>query len=334
MKNIVILAIESSCDDTGASIIIDGKVVSNCIATQLQHEKLGGVVPELASRQHMINIVPVVEQAISDAGITVNDLTAVAMTKGPGLLGSLLVGVSFGKSLAMSKGIPLIEVHHMQAHILAHFGESKTPSFPFLNLTVSGGHTQIVLVHDFLNMEVIGQTIDDAAGEAFDKIGKMLGLPYPAGPHVDKLARKGSANISFPVPNVEGLDFSFSGFKTAVMYYLQKQVKEDPNYIKDHLTDICASVQKSIVHILIQKMEKALDANFVEDIGIAGGVSANSLLRDEVIKLGERRNKNVFIPSFALCTDNAAMIGVTGYFKYLEGQFTDLHMSPDPRMSM
>lgn len=333
-KNIVILAIESSCDDTGAAIIRDGKVLSNCVATQLNHEKLGGVVPELASRQHMIHIVPIVENALLTAHVSLQDISAVAMTKGPGLLGSLLVGVSFAKGLAMSLNVPLIEVHHMQAHILAHFASNNRPSFPFLNLTVSGGHTEIVLVRGHLEMEVVGQTLDDAAGEAFDKVGKMLGLPYPAGPHVDALAQRGKATIDFPIPVIEGLDFSFSGFKTAVLYYLQKKTKEDKDFIATHMEDICASVQATIVQILLQKMERAFKKYNVSDIAVSGGVSANSGLREGFQKLGKKWNKSVFIPPFEYCTDNAAMIGITGYYKYLKGEFCSLDVTPDPRMVM
>ena len=245
-NKIVILAIESSCDDTGASIIIDGKVKSNCIATQTIHDQYGGVIPEVASRQHQQNIVPVVDKAITEAGITLQDISAIAFTRGPGLLGSLLVGVSFAKALAMSLDNPLIEVHHMQAHILAHFAMDKKPEFPFLCLTVSGGHTQIVLVRDYLDMEILGQTIDDAAGEAFDKAGKLLGLPYPAGPHIDKLARNGKPVYSFPIPNIPELNFSFSGFKTSVLYFLQKNVQNNPNFIKENLENLCSSIQNTI----------------------------------------------------------------------------------------
>lgn len=333
-KNIVILAIESSCDDTGAAVIRNGNVLSNCVATQLNHENLGGVVPELASRQHILQIVPIVDKALKTADIDLSEVSAVAMTKGPGLLGSLHVGVSFAKGLALSLSVPLIEVHHMQAHILAHFASQTHPSFPFLNLTVSGGHTEIVLIHSHLDMELVGQTFDDAAGEAFDKIGKMLGLPYPAGPHIDNLAKKGQPKIDFPVPVIADLDFSFSGFKTAVLYYLQKKTKEDKDYIIHHLEDICASVQATIVKILLQKMERAIKKYNVSDIAVSGGVSANTGLRAGFQRLGNTWKKNVFIPPFEYCTDNAAMIGVTGYYKYLQGKFCSLEVAPDPRMKI
>lgn len=333
-NKIVILAIESSCDDTGASIIIDGKVKSNCIATQTIHDQYGGVIPELASRQHQQNIVPVVDKAITEAGITLQDISAIAFTRGPGLLGSLLVGVSFAKALAMSLDIPLIEVHHMQAHILAHFAMDKKPEFPFLCLTVSGGHTQIVLVRDYLDMEILGQTIDDAAGEAFDKAGKLLGLPYPAGPHIDKLARNGKPVYSFPIPNIPELNFSFSGFKTSVLYFLQKNVQNNPNFIKENLENLCSSIQNTIIVILLKKLELAIKLHKVDTIAMAGGVSANSGLREALLQFGRTNHKKIFIPAFEYCTDNAAMIGITGYYKYLKGDFAELSVSPDPRMKM
>ncbi|MBK6565751.1 MAG: tRNA (adenosine(37)-N6)-threonylcarbamoyltransferase complex transferase subunit TsaD [Saprospiraceae bacterium] len=330
----VILAIESSCDDTGASIIIDGKVKSNCIATQTIHDQYGGVIPEVASRQHQQNIVPVVDKAITEAGITLQDISAIAFTRGPGLLGSLLVGVSFAKALAMSLDNPLIEVHHMQAHILAHFAMDKKPEFPFLCLTVSGGHTQIVLVRDYLDMEILGQTIDDAAGEAFDKAGKLLGLPYPAGPHIDKLARNGKPVYSFPIPNIPELNFSFSGFKTSVLYFLQKNVQNNPNFIKENLENLCSSIQNTIIVILLKKLELAIKLHKVDTIAMAGGVSANSGLREALLQFGRTNHKKIFIPAFEYCTDNAAMIGITGYYKYLKGDFAELSVSPDPRMKM
>lgn len=333
-NKIVILAIESSCDDTGASIIIDGKVKSNCIATQTIHDQYGGVIPELASRQHQQNIVPVVDKAITEAGITLQDISAIAFTRGPGLLGSLLVGVSFAKALAMSLDNPLIEVHHMQAHILAHFAMDKKPEFPFLCLTVSGGHTQIVLVRDYLDMEILGQTIDDAAGEAFDKAGKLLGLPYPAGPHIDKLARNGKPVYSFPIPNIPELNFSFSGFKTSVLYFLQKNVQNNPNFIKENLENLCSSIQNTIIVILLKKLELAIKLHKVDTIAMAGGVSANSGLREALLQFGRINHKKIFIPAFEYCTDNAAMIGITGYYKYLKGDFAELSVSPDPRMKM
>ncbi|MBK8370237.1 MAG: tRNA (adenosine(37)-N6)-threonylcarbamoyltransferase complex transferase subunit TsaD [Saprospiraceae bacterium] len=330
----VILAIESSCDDTGASIIIDGKVKSNCIATQTIHDQYGGVIPEVASRQHQQNIVPVVDKAITEAGITLQDISAIAFTRGPGLLGSLLVGVSFAKALAMSLDNPLIEVHHMQAHILAHFAMDKKPEFPFLCLTVSGGHTQIVLVRDYLDMEILGQTIDDAAGEAFDKAGKLLGLPYPAGPHIDKLARNGKPVYSFPIPNIPELNFSFSGFKTSVLYFLEKNVQNNPNFIKENLENLCSSIQNTIIVILLKKLELAIKLHKVDTIAMAGGVSANSGLREALLQFGRTNHKKIFIPAFEYCTDNAAMIGITGYYKYLKGDFAELSVSPDPRMKM
>ncbi|MBK6363233.1 MAG: tRNA (adenosine(37)-N6)-threonylcarbamoyltransferase complex transferase subunit TsaD [Saprospiraceae bacterium] len=333
-NKIVILAIESSCDDTGASIIIDGKVKSNCIATQTIHDQYGGVIPEVASRQHQQNIVPVVDKAITEAGITLQDISAIAFTRGPGLLGSLLVGVSFAKALAMSLDIPLIEVHHMQAHILAHFAMDKKPEFPFLCLTVSGGHTQIVLVRDYLDMEILGQTIDDAAGEAFDKAGKLLGLPYPAGPHIDKLARNGKPVYSFPIPNIPELNFSFSGFKTSVLYFLEKNVQNNPNFIKENLENLCSSIQNTIIVILLKKLELAIKLHKVDTIAMAGGVSANSGLREALLQFGRTNHKKIFIPAFEYCTDNAAMIGITGYYKYLKGDFAELSVSPDPRMKM
>lgn len=333
-KNIIILAIESSCDDTGAAIISDGKVICHRVATQTMHEQYGGVVPELASRQHQQNIVPVVEMTLLEAGLVPADLSAVAITRGPGLMGSLLVGVSFAKSLAMSLEIPIIEVHHMRAHVLAHFATSEKPSFPFLCLTVSGGHTQLLLVRDYQKMEVLGETIDDAAGEAFDKTGKLLGLPYPAGPHIDKLARQGTARFSFPIPKVPGLDFSFSGFKTSVLYFLDEKMKMNDSFINENLSDICASVQKTIIEILMNKLEKAIDRVNVQNIALSGGVSANSGLRDAFFKFGKKHNKAVYIPPFEYCTDNAAMIGIAGYYKFLHSEFSTLDMAPDPRLPM
>jgi N6-L-threonylcarbamoyladenine synthase len=333
-NKIVILALESSCDDTGAAVIIDGKVISNCIANQTIHDQYGGVIPEVASRQHQQNIVPVVDKAIRDAGITLKGLSAIAFTRGPGLLGSLLVGVSFAKAMAMSLNVHLIEVHHMQAHILAHFAGEDKPEFPFICLTVSGGHTQIVMVRDYLDMEILGQTIDDAAGEAFDKAGKLFGLPYPAGPHIDRLAKKGNPVYSFPIPNIPDLNFSFSGFKTSVLYFLQNNIQQNPNFIQENLENLCASVQNTIIVILLKKLEHAIRLYKVKTIAIGGGVSANSGLRNALIEFGRIHNKRIFIPPFEYCTDNAAMIGITGYYKYLNGDFSDLSVSPDPRLSM
>ena len=330
---IILLAIESSCDETSAAIIRDGKVLSNIIATQKVHERYGGVVPELASRAHMQNIVPVVDVAVKDAGITKQEITAVAFTQAPGLIGSLLVGACFAKSFAQARGLPLIAVHHMQAHVLAHFIESK-PEFPFLCLTVSGGHTQIVLCRDYLDMEVLGETIDDAAGEAFDKVAKMLGLPYPGGPLVDKYAQEGDTlKFKFPMSEMKNYEFSFSGIKTSVLYFLQAQKKIDPLFIENNLKDICASVQYTLVNMLMNKLKKAARELNIKHIGIAGGVSANSGLRKAIKETGDKLGWQVYIPKFEYCTDNAAMIGITGYHKYLKGQFADLSVTPTARAS-
>ncbi len=328
----IILGIESSCDDTSAAVCKDGKMLSNLIANQEIHKAYGGVVPELASRDHEKNIVPVVHQALEKAGVDKRELSAIAFTVGPGLLGSLLVGTSFAKTMAMALGIPIITVHHMKAHVLAHFIEDPKPAFPFLCLTVSGGHTQIVLVKDHLEMEIIGQTIDDAAGEAFDKSAKMFGLPYPGGPLVDKLAKMGDPDkFAFARPRVPGLNYSFSGLKTSVLYYLQKQEKENPNFIKENLNDLCASVQKTIVEILIKNLIKASKETGIERIAIAGGVSANSGLRDKMHEMADRRGWEIFIPRFEYCTDNAAMIAMTGHFQYLKEDFADFGVTPNPR---
>jgi len=295
------------------------------------HERYGGVVPELASRAHMQNIVPVVDIALKDAGINKDDITAVAFTQSPGLIGSLLVGACFAKAYAQALGVPLIAVHHMQAHVLAHFIEQQ-PQFPFLCLTVSGGHTQIVLCRDYLDMEVLGETMDDAAGEAFDKVAKMLGLPYPGGPLVDKLAAQGDPRkFLFPANEMDGYTFSFSGIKTSVLYFLQKQKKADPDFVANNLNDICASVQYTIIKVLMTKLEKAAKDLGIKHIGIAGGVSANSGLRKAITDAGARNGWQVYIPAFEYCTDNAAMIGITGYHKYLKGAFAELTISPDAR---
>ena len=329
----VILGIESSCDDTSASICIDGEIRSNIVAGQAIHAKYGGVVPELASRAHQQNIIPAVDQAIQQAKITKNDVDAVAFTRGPGLLGSLLVGTSFAKSFALARNIPLIEVNHMQAHILAHFIENPKPQFPFLCLTVSGGHTQIVLVKDYFDMELIGETLDDAAGEAFDKTAKILQLPYPGGPLIDKYAQSGNAKaFKLPEPQIQGLNFSFSGLKTAILYLIQGEVKKNPNFIDENLADICASVQDRIVSILLNKVKKAAQQTGVKDIAIAGGVSANSGLRSALQTLGEQRGWNVFIPKFEYCTDNAAMIAIAGYHKFLQNDFVGQDITPLARM--
>jgi N6-L-threonylcarbamoyladenine synthase len=330
--DIIILAIESSCDDTAASILRGGVILSNSVATQTIHKEYGGVVPEVASRQHQINIVPIVEMAIRKAGITKHDIDAVAFTRGPGLMGSLLVGVSFAKSFALSLNVPMIEVHHMTAHVLAHFAEEPKPKFPFLCLTVSGGHTQIVKVTDYLNMEILGETLDDAAGEAFDKTGKMLGLDYPAGPIIDKLARLGNPIFAFPEPQIPNLDFSFSGLKTSILYFLQKKTKENPLFIQQNLNDICASVQKRIVDILLKKLKKAAQQTGITHIAIAGGVSANSGLREALEDMGNTEGWEIYIPAFQYCTDNAGMIAVTAYYKYLKDEFVGHEVAPLPRM--
>ena len=329
----VILAIESSCDDTSAAVCADGVILSNVIANQTIHEAYGGVVPELASRVHQQNIVPAVQQALFNAKVSKNDINAVAFTRGPGLLGSLLVGVSFAKAFALAKNLPLIEVNHMQAHILAHFIGDKKPVFPFLCLTVSGGHTQIVLVKDYFDMRVIGQTTDDAAGEAMDKTSKILGLPYPGGPLIDKYARLGNPDAyKFPEPQIPGLDFSFSGLKTAILYFIQNNVKLNPAFIQDNMADICASVEKRIATILLNKLKKAADEYNIKDIALAGGVSANTGLRQGLQQMGEQNGWNTFIPKMEYCTDNAAMIAIAGYHKYLKGEFIGQNVAPLARM--
>jgi N6-L-threonylcarbamoyladenine synthase len=331
---VTILAIESSCDDTSVAIIRDGYVLSNLIANQDIHMSYGGVVPELASRAHQVNIVPVTHQAMIKAGVNNEDIDAVAFTRGPGLLGSLLVGTSFAKGFAIAQNIPLIEVNHLQAHILAHFilekdKNNRLPSFPFLCLLVSGGHTRIIVMKSQLEMEVIGNTIDDAAGEAFDKCGKVMGFTYPAGPLIDKLAGEGNMNaFRFSKPHVKGLDFSFSGLKTSFLYFLRDRLKEDSDFIEHNKADLCASLQHTIISILIAKVVNASLQTGIREIGIAGGVSANSGLRNEMKKEGEKRNWNLFIPEFRYTTDNAAMIGITGYYKYLRGEFSGHNVAP------
>ncbi|MCB0556220.1 MAG: tRNA (adenosine(37)-N6)-threonylcarbamoyltransferase complex transferase subunit TsaD [Phaeodactylibacter sp.] len=326
--SITILSIESSCDDTSAAILRDGEVLSNCVANQDAHRLYGGVVPEVASRAHQINIIPVVSLAIQKAGIDKREIDAIAFTRGPGLIGSLLVGVSFAKAYALSLGIPLIEVNHMQAHVLAHFAEPPYPSFPFLCLTVSGGHTQFVLVRDYLDMEVIGQSLDDAAGEAFDKTGKLLGLDYPAGPLIDKLAQQGQPIFDFPEPQIPGLGFSFSGLKTSILYFLRQEKEKNPYFIEENLPDICASVQERIVSILMNKLIRAAEQTGIREIAIAGGVSANSALRARLEQLGREKGWRTYIPSFEFCTDNAGMIAVAGYYKYLKGEFVGQEVEP------
>jgi N6-L-threonylcarbamoyladenine synthase len=331
---VTILAIESSCDETSCAISRDGVILSNIIAGQAVHEQYGGVVPELASRAHMQNIVPVVDTALKQAGCPMDELTAIAFTQSPGLIGSLLVGSQFAKSLAMALDLPLLEVHHMQAHVLANLipGDNPLPAFPFLCLTVSGGHTQIVLCHSPLNMEVIGETMDDAAGEAFDKSAKLLGLPYPGGPLIDKYAAAGNPNrFPFPEPQIPGLNFSFSGLKTAILYFLQDQTAKDAGFVTANLSDICASVQGRIVSILLNKYRKAARETGVTDLCIAGGVSANSGLRKTFREMGVREGWRTFIPPFEFCTDNAAMIAITGHYKYLSGDFAPLSVSASAR---
>lgn len=328
-----ILGIESSCDDTSASICVNGKICSNIIASQVIHQKYGGVIPELASRVHQQNIIPAVHQAIADAKIHKNDIDAVAFTRGPGLLGSLIVGTSFAKAFALANALPLIEVNHMQAHILAHFIDENKPSFPFICLTVSGGHTQIVLVKDYFDMEIVGQTTDDAAGEAFDKTAKMLGLPYPGGPLIDKYAKEGNKfAFKFPEPQIQGLDFSFSGLKTSIMYFVRDRLKEDPDFLQNNLVDVCASVQERIITILLNKLKKAAVQFDIKNIAIAGGVSANSGLRTALNQAAEELNWNVFIPKFEYCTDNAAMIAIAGHYKFLNQDFVGQEVAPIARM--
>ncbi len=335
MPQIIILAIESSCDDTSASICIDGKVISNLTANQKIHELYGGVVPELASREHTKNIIPVVSEAIKKAGISIQNINAVAFTRGPGLMGSLLVGGMFAKSFAQAQNIPLIDVNHMQAHILAHFIDEPKPKFPFLCLTVSGGHTQIVLVKDYLQMEIIGETLDDAAGEAFDKTAKLLNLPYPGGPLIDKYAQQGNPNaFKFSEPQIEGLNFSFSGVKTSILYFLQKEIKLNPNFVEENLADICASVQQSIVTILMKKLKRASIESNIQEIAIAGGVSANSELRKQLNLYGEKYKWQTYIPDFQYCTDNAGMIAITAHFKYLQNNFCSIDIPIQARLLM
>jgi N6-L-threonylcarbamoyladenine synthase len=324
-KDIIILGIESSCDDTSAAVLKNSTILSNLIARQEIHELYGGVVPELASRAHQQNIIPVVDAALKKAGVTKEEIDAIAFTKGPGLMGSLVVGTSFAKAFSMAMKIPLLEVNHMMGHVLAHFiddEEKEKPTFPFLCLTVSGGHTQIVLVEDHLSMKVIGTTIDDAAGEAFDKAAKMLGFPYPGGPLIDKFAKEGDpTKFTFAKPNIQGLDFSFSGLKTSILYFLQKETKLNANFIEENKADLCASIQVSVVDILLKKITKAAKEHNIHQIAIAGGVSANSGLRNALQEAGKKYQWNVFIPKFEYCTDNAAMIAITGKFLFEKGIF-------------
>ena len=336
MSKIIILAIESSCDDTSAAVLADGEVLSNVTANQAIHERYGGVVPELASRAHQQNIVPAVETALQRAGIEREQLSAVAFTAGPGLLGSLMVGVSFAKGLALSLGIPIIAVNHMKAHVLAHFIDAPKPSFPFLCLTVSGGHTQIVKVRDYLDMEVIGETIDDAAGEAFDKTAKLLGLPYPGGPLVDKYAQQGNPKaFVFPQPKAKGaFNFSFSGLKTSVLYLVQQKMQENPNFIAQYRDDLCASVQDTIVRYLLKKLSAAARKHQINQLAIAGGVSANSALRAAFADLGKHKGWQTYIPQFQYCTDKAGMIAITAYYQYLAADFAPWDLAPQARFAL
>jgi len=329
----VILAIESSCDETSVAICNNGKITANVIANQTIHQNYGGVIPELASRVHQQNIVPVVHQALKDAGVSRADLSAIAFTQGPGLLGSLLVGVSFAKSFALALGLPLISVNHMQAHILAHFIDDPKPSFPFLCLTVSGGHTQIVLVRSYFDMEIVGETLDDAAGEAFDKTAKILNLPYPGGPLIDKHARTGNPlAYKFGEPQIKDLDYSFSGLKTSILYFIRDQEKKDPEFTVRNLDDICASVQYSIINILLNKLKKAAKQYRINEIAIAGGVSANSGLRSTLQETAAELGWNVYIPAFQYCTDNAGMIAMAAHYKYLKQDFVGQDVAPLARM--
>ena len=334
--NALILAIESSCDDTSAAVLRGDRLLSNVTASQKVHEQYGGVVPELASRAHQQNIVPVVDGALRQAGVTRDDIDAVAFTRGPGLLGSLMVGVSFAKGFAQARGIPLVEVNHLQAHVLSHFikkdDTTKVPQFPFVCLLVSGGHTQILLLRSYFDIEVLGQTIDDAAGEAIDKAAKIMDLGYPGGPIIDRLAKEGNPDAyHFATPHIPGFDYSFSGIKTSFLYFLRDRLAEDPAYIETHKADLCASIQKCIVGFLIKKLEAAVKQCGIRQIAVAGGVSANSLLRSEMTKLGQRHHWKVFVPEMPFCTDNAAMVGIAGYFKYLNGDFADISLPPYAR---
>jgi len=339
-KDIIILGIESSCDDTSAAIIRNNLILSNEVSGQTVHIAYGGVVPELASRAHQQNIIPVVDLAIKKSGISIDEISAVAFTRGPGLLGSLLVGTSFAKGFALAKRIPLIEVNHLQGHVLAHFVkepyiDKKMPGFPFLCLLVSGGNSQIIIVRDHLDMEVIGQTIDDAAGEAFDKCAKVIGLPYPGGPMVDKLAKEGDAMaFKFAKPRIPGLDYSFSGLKTSFLYFIRDKMAENPNFIVENKADICASLQYTIIEVLMTKLKQAAKDTGIQTIAVAGGVSANSGLRQALIEAAAKYNWEMHIPAFKFTTDNAAMIAITGYYKYLKGEFAAQDAVPYSRVSL
>jgi N6-L-threonylcarbamoyladenine synthase len=331
LTNITILAIESSCDDTAVSIIKNGKILSNKVAGQKVHEIYGGVVPELASRAHQANIVPVLDVALKTANVKLEELNAIAFTQNPGLIGSLMVGCSFAKSLAQSLNIPLIAVNHMQAHVLAHFIDEPKPSFPFLCLTVSGGHTQIAVFSNYFECKIIGKTIDDAAGEAFDKAAKMLNLPYPGGPLIDEYAKNGQVVYQFAKPNIPNLDYSFSGLKTSFLYFLKKEMIKNENFILENRDNLCASIQNSIVKHLMKKLLLASKQTGIKNIALAGGVSANSCLRNEIETQGKKLGWNTFIPAFEYCTDNAAMIAITAHFKYLNNEFVDLAVAPSSR---
>ena len=330
--SVKILAIESSCDETAAAVCVDGNIISNIIANQTVHAQYGGVVPELASRAHMQNIVPVVDAALKKSGVVLQELDAIAFTKAPGLIGSLLVGSQFAKSLALSLNIPLIGVHHMQAHVLANLIDEPRPSFPFLCLTVSGGHTQIVRCDSPYQLTVIGETMDDAAGEAFDKSAKLLGLPYPGGPLIDTYASKGNASrFNFPEPQIPGLNFSFSGLKTAILYFIRDEKLKDEHFLENNINDICASIQKRIVSILLNKLKRAAEETGIREICVAGGVSANSGLRSSLTEMGIRQGWKTYIPAFQYCTDNAAMIAITGYYKFLNKEFDGLEVKISAR---
>lgn len=337
-KDIVILGIESSCDDTSAAVIRNQRMLSNEVAGQLVHKAYGGVVPELASRAHQQNIIPVVDQAIKKAGVSLSEITAIAFTRGPGLLGSLLVGTSFAKAFALARNIPMIEVNHLQGHVLAHFIResdegSQQPKFPFLCLLVSGGNSQIIVVRNYLDMEVIGQTIDDAAGEAFDKCAKVMGLPYPGGPLIDKLAKEGNPKaFVFSKPRIQGLDYSFSGLKTSFLYLLRDEIAKDPGFIDKNQADLCASLQFTIIEILLAKLKLASEQTGIKEIAVAGGVSANSGLRSALLNMADKQGWNMFIPPFKFTTDNAAMIAITGYYKYLNGNFASQDVVPFSRV--
>lgn len=336
-ENIYILSIESSCDDTSAAVLCNNKVLSNVVANQEIHHEYGGVVPELASRAHQQNIVPVVEMAVKKSGVAKEDLNAIAFTRGPGLMGSLLVGTSFAKSLALGLNIPLIDVNHMQAHVLAHFIDEgqEIPEFPFLAMTISGGHTQIIKVSGFNQLEVLGETIDDAVGEAFDKSGKILGLGYPSGPEIDKRAQLGDPQrFKFSKPKVDGLNFSFSGLKTGILYFVRKEMKANPNFISENLNDICASIQHTIIEILMDKLKKAVKETGVNQVAIGGGVSANSGIRKALQRAEQNWGWKTFIPKFEYTTDNAAMIGIVGYFKYLDKNFSNSEITASSRLKI